>query len=246
MDGEYFWVIMLVLYLIFQVLGGRKKKKRQRRPDAVGRKSSEAVGRGSPELAGEIPAEEAARSRSRGSDATDEEPTSGRGKRDPELDDALREIRRALGFPEADVPPRPERRPEVIRETPEEAEQDTGWPTIEPSTASRPPTQPRSGAPERPKFARPIPSSPPTDQRRGTGAELERSVGRRGSRRGESIPTAPIPASASVDSARPRDIGLSALKKRLHAPETLREAFVIKEILDPPRSKRSRRKDSGR
>ncbi len=234
-DGEFFWVVLLVLYLIFQVLSGRKKKKtQQRRPEAADRRRSDAPPRRRPQTAAESP---------------------GRGT---ELDEALQEIRRALGFPDerdqgetrdAEVPTRHDREDEEQREavfrTAEkpvvEGRYESGIDTTTVRERPRPKTTrplPKPATTPSRLPERPAPKSPPTFARGDVpGAVLESRIAKKSivDRRGERLPR------EIGQSSLGRSVRESALKARLRHPQSLREAILLKEILDPPISLRPRR-----
>lgn len=216
MDGEYLWVILLVLYLIFQVLGGRKKKKTTRRPDVTGQPRPDAPKARRPETLRQT------------------------RSRDAELDDALHEIRRALGFPDAGDQPR-DRVPEV------EAQPET------PPVTRREPHEPQplsveSEVPQQrpttltPSLERPVSIPKPTVAQRGIGAsstelqsDQEQFPGRL---RRPSPALKPIKDIRGIEAIQPATKGPKDIRKRLQSPQSLREAFLIKEVLDHPRSKR--------
>lgn len=221
---EYFWVIMLVLYLIFQVLGGRKKKKQARRPDATAPQRSDAPGRQRPETLGQT------------------------RTRDAELDDALHEIRRALGFPDAGGPPhgsepeiemQVEAPPETIRQPEhrtvdsERLHQQPPPPPLARRSMERPTPVPQSAG-----IPNPV-TSPPGVGGSDVGSQPDQE--RISRRLRKSIPALKAGRSKDIQEIPPVKSRLSDIQKRLSNPQTFQEAFLIKEILDLPRSKRPMR-----
>lgn len=231
---------MLILYLVFQVIGARKKN---RQIEEKRRKSSESP-----------------------------EPVGATHQREPELDEALQEIRRALGFPD------------VQRETPRPIPPSQGaempTPTPKPTPAPEPRTVERRTTTVAPApRPAPPPPAPPTVSRpqpRPEPVHLPSKPGRV-SRPGRPSPVAKTPSAASAESGggiystaekrafrskygldeidRPlsedsprtaadrasgagEDTATSDLSRRLKDPSTAREAFLLKEILDRPRALR--------
>jgi hypothetical protein len=220
MDGEYLWVILLVLYLIFQVLGGRKKKKTTKRPDVTGQPRPDAPEARRPETLMQT------------------------RSRDAELDDALHEIRRALGFPDEGDQPH-ERVPEVEAhpETPPVTRREPHEPQPLSVDSERPQQRPTT-----PTVSRERPVSIPKATvvaRRGIGgsstefqSDQEQFPGRL---RKPSPALKPIKDIRGIQAAQPATKGLKDIRKRLNSPQSLRESFLIKEVLDQPRSKRPMR-----
>lgn len=220
MDGEYFWVVLLVFYLIFQILGGRKKQKQRRPSDAPKQRTTDAPD-------------------------TRPRPASKRKPRDPELDEALHEIRRALGFPEpTEQVPAPAPAPET--ESREERELEV---TTAPSTGEQYVDVDRS--PPETRIPTPRTAELPAKQTapKGVGGGIRRPTKittpdrDRGSETGsdarsrlkarESLEVAKRPPSQRMDSA--------FVRKRLSRADSLREVFLLKEVLDRPRSIRPHR-----
>lgn len=228
---EFFWVIMLVLYLIFQVLGGRRKKQKKRARQR-----------------------QAAQTRDRATQTSSPartEPGTRTPARSPELDEALLEIRRALGFPVESRTPEP-----AGAEAPTSREEAS--PAAEPVSEDHgfdfrpagefegaPPPLRRQTIPPRPKpVSRPIlkPSRFPEMGRLSvTSPRSTMTEGLRVSRDvGEQTVTPPAEV-VDVYSSRPTQAkGVSAdlVRRHLKSSQSLREAFVLKEIFDAPRSKR--------
>lgn len=161
MDFEtLFWLILLGLYVLYQLVGGKKPRPRPApAPDA------------------DAPAEA-------GDDL------------DRSLQEALREIREALGV---EAPPAPE--PPPAREPSSRPE----WVPVEQEAwgAPRVPTRPRE------------PAAPPSDRLPDTR---------------DAVPAEPAAAGGPTPAQR--------LRHRLRERDTLREAVLLKEILDPPLSLR--------
>lgn len=217
MDGEYFWVVLLVFYLIFQILGGRKKQKQRRRPDAAKQRRADAPG-------------------------TRPRPTAKHKPRDPELDDALQEIRRALGFPEpTEHVPAPA--PEAESREGRELEVSTAPSAAEHRVdVDRSPlaSKPTSLTTERPaEHTAPAGmdggirrvtkiTMPGRDRGSDTGSDARSRLKSR-----ESLEVAKRPSSQRMDSA--------FVRKRLSRANSLREVFLLKEVLDRPRSIRRHR-----
>lgn len=221
--GELFWVVMLIFYIVFQVLGARKKKQehQKRRPRGP-----------------------------------QEEPASRELDRSTELDEALGEIRRALGYPE-------ERREEPVDLPGRPVEKPLGELSArdEPSRMPPPRRKPLEG-----RSLRNEPSRIPPPARRD--APKPRPVGRRTAMPGGSIYTAdekaaighqdafekldatqpslpslpsrksPLPAVTLSDDETTAASRLPDIVKRLQTPSSAREAVLIKEIFDPPRALR--------
>lgn len=257
---EYFWVVMLIFYLVFQVLGARKKKQKHQRRQQPG------------------PHQETA----------SKEPRQG-----SELDEALSEIRRALGYPDAQreepetvTPPAqtagsPPTTADSSRQTARSSRQTAGSArqtassarqtassARQTASASRQTASPPAERPLEPRSVRDIPSRIPPPVRREPTKPPR--VDRRTAAPGGSIYAAdtsssalgredlfekfdkkrtppapladrksPITAVASQEIASPSR--LPNLVKRLQTPSTAREAVLMKEILDPPRAMRRRR-----
>lgn len=216
MDGEYLWVILLVIYLIFQVLGGKKKKKTTKRPDPTRRPSPDASGERRPETLRQT------------------------RSRDAELDDALLEIRRALGFPDAaEQPHEPAPEVEAQRESPPVAKREPEEPHPVTVDSGRPKQMPTTPTPPR---ERPFSIPKPTVPQGGIGGSITASSMDR--ERTSDRLRKPSPALKpdkkihAVQAVRTEPSRSKQIRKRLHSGPSLREAFLLKEVLDHPRSKR--------
>ena len=232
--SEFFWVLMLVLYLVFQVIGARKKN---RQIEQKRRKSSEPP-----------------------------EPVGATREREPELDEALQEIRRALGFPDRQreaprpIPPsREEQRPEeapVPVPPAARAPTTTGEPHPATRTPSVPPSRPPVSQPQVQSKATPVPSKPsrvpsprreprleqiPSPTRMESGGGIYSSAEKKAfrSKYGLSEIDRPLPRADSETKreAQPA-LAASRIVRRLKEASAAREAFLLKEILDRPRSER--------
>ena len=232
--NEFFWVLMLVLYLVFQVIGARKKN---RQIEQKRRKSSEP-----PERVGA---------------------PSGR---EPELDEALQEIRRALGFPDTrresprPIPPpleeevpqttspeprRVERSPTVeLPPRPRPAPEPPVRPTVSrpqprPQPVRIPPKQGRVSTPQRESHARPSP--PPVRTDAGgiySMAEKKAFQNKYGLEEIDRPLSEAHPGTAPEGQAPTGVTAASHVVRRLKDASSAREAFLLKEILDRPRATR--------
>lgn len=133
-------------------------------------------------------------------------------QREPELDDALKEIRRALGFPDEEPEPEP-----AAAEVPAPQKPPQKFPprtTETPRTLGRPSPPPSGRIPvpdkafKREEAFEKMAELPPIQE------PLE------------------TPGRSKKSSRRPH------LMKKLHDPAAAREAFLMKEIFGPPRAKR--------
>lgn len=250
--SELFWVVLLILYLVFQVLGARKKQQHKKQRPELRRPQQE-------------------------SSAPD---------RQDDLDEALREIRRALGFPD-------ERSAEPSEETKQPSEAgdwttgadeayaapgaETSAPPEKPSPAPREahiPSRPKTDTPapaearypattvdesrdrrmtvERPSTRKQLPGIPPavpTTRTTRQPPERGRDATSRGiysaEERAELLGGSslemldrPTPEALSQTEVPPTSAGshLPGVVEGLRDPASARQAFVMKEILDKPRA----------
>ena len=209
MDETIFYIVIFVIYLIFQAIGGKKKKKK--RPS-------------------QGPVTTIPTSTSRPAAAPGAEPT---------LEDALREIRQALGMetpaqtaapPQAAPPPPPPPRPKP-----------------------RPKTKPhpvRSHGPELADLApkKSWPSEFKAPPRHFADSDFEEFVGE-GDRFGQPRTKTKLPRlPAKVPPVKPpiiqptqpasTPVSRSEVMNQLKDPKAARDAFVLSEILGPPRSQK--------
>lgn len=261
--GELFWVLMLIFYLVFQVLGARKKtqEKRKRRPMGL-----------------------------------PEGPPARETHEATELDEALSEIRRALGYRDerraepapAEAPTQPVEKPleelsaraEPSRMPPAQREPAGGGSIrSQPSRIPPPRREPLKGRSVRDEPTRMPPRREPLEGRslrneptRIPPTRREPSASRHVKRR-TAVPGGSIyaadekaafgaqdlfekldetrPSLAAAETPRRSLVGIAQseekkesrlphLVKRLQSPSSAREAVLMKEILDRPRALRRR------
>ncbi len=215
MDGEtIFYIIAILIYLVFQVLGGKKKKKKRPVPGAG--QPLPGAGQPSPGAA------------SRPAQVPGAEPT---------LEDALREIRQALGMeapsaappptaeppapPPSRLPPRPKREKKPIR-------------THAPELAETAPK--KSWSSEFKRY--------PTHYADSHFEELTTDGDRFGQPRTRTTthrpaPTTP-PAKKTTATPKPAPVDPSTLIKQLQNPQSARDAFILSEIFGRPHMGRRR------
>lgn len=218
MDFEgLFWIALIVFYFMSRVLGGKKKP--------------------SPRPTGGRPSK------------PDRSP---RTSQEPELDDALREIRQALGFPveEAEHKPEPSSEPEPEpasdlrnararrtvemerqreRDARELSRQQEMLERAQKADKKPPTTIPKPKVARRPG---PIGAHPMES----TFAEEEAFEGTGRHPHQQPPPDHALQAPYAIPSRQREN-----LKRRLRGKESLREAFVLKEVLDKPLALRGRR-----
>ena len=213
MDSEtLFYIVAILIYLAFQALGGKKKKKKKRPL---------------PGAAQPLPSATSPPAKAPGAE--------------PTLEDALREIRQALGM---ETPAQPASPP----------------PTAEPPTppASRPTPQPRlKKRPVRthaPELAETAPQKSwssefqahPTHYADSHFEELTTDGDRFGQPRTKKKPhrpalkTPPVKKAIASSKPAPASVGHAALIKQLQDPQSARDAFILSEIFGAPHLRRRR------
>lgn len=243
--GELFWVAMLIFYLVFQVLGARKKQQehKKRRPTGP---------------------------------MTEGGATSAEPRQENELDEALSEIRRALGYPdqgrEEPAPVETDRRPVEkpleglsARDEPSRFPPPRREPLEGRSLRNEPSRIPPQREPLESRSLRDEASRiPPPSRKASRPGRVERRTPMYGGsiyaadeggtfsreeafekvdtkQASASLPSGPkgaLPATASLDAEK---TSLPHLVKRLQTPSFAREAILLKEIFGPPRAMRRRR-----
>ncbi len=207
MDLEtLFWLVVIVVYLIFQIRGAAKKQKQRRQTPTAPLPEADMEPR--------LPSQE------------------------PTLDDALREIRLALGMETREEAPPPAPTPMDLTR----ASESTMLEKVRPAPKPKP-SQPRTRLQE----FKPIPTryadadfeNQPTAF--GSGPSIHREPATVRAR-----PTRPIPPPALSKQApepirsTPAAEGPSRLRRQLQDPRRARAAFVLSEVFGPPHALRKR------
>ncbi len=215
MDEMFFYIVVFVIWILFQVLGGKKKKKK--RP---------VTGTTAQPLPGATP-----------------RPAAAPGA-EPTLEDALREIRQALGMEvptQAAPPPRQAAPPPLPSPRPE------------PRPKPRPKAKPRPVRHHGPELAETAPKKSWSSEFKAhethfADSDFEEFTGE-GDRFGKPRlqKTPPHPAAQkppvqqpSVEFKQPesKSVSRSTVMKQLNDPKAAREAFILSEILGSPRAHR--------
>ena len=210
MDETIFYIVIFLIYLVFQVLGNKKKKKKQA-VSGTAKPLPDATSRPAPTPSAE-----------------------------PTMEDALREIRQALGMgaPAKPAPPPPQAKPLPL-----------------PRPAPRPKTQTHPVRSHGPNLAETAPKKSWSSEFKAYATHYADSdfeeLATEGDRFGESRTqkTSPRPATKTPpakknipEPTRPisTSVSRSRVMNRLKNPHAAREAFILSEILGPPRVQKRR------